>query len=376
MRRVSFFRSLAASSVLVCTSHVCAETFSLGFEAPVGCPSKADLVGQVQARTTLAELVETLGTFRFDVRIAQRAQRSVLGSLSARLPSGKGSVRSIDGDTCVEVVSALAVIMALTVDPGAQSGPLTAQSPAARTETSSVAAAHLESALAHTETTQPTASPPPEAPSPPPAPLPRPAAPARPNTAVTASPDPQAKGPSTSLGQLDAGVQGDWTSLLAPRWGMLRAGAHVTFRSRAGAVATLAVSWGPTTRRSDGNGTEARLNYLGAAVELGFSTRMVDAFTLDALAILSTGLLHAEGLRGGRIAVPDQRNATWLGAGPALELRQNSAWGGWALGASMPIGLIRPQFNLQTSSGTPAVFFQVPPVGIELRLRFFIRLFG
>jgi len=345
-------------------------------------------------RTALAEPVDSMGAFRFEARITRTEAQSVpvLASLVTHLPNGKDSIRSLDGETCGEVVAALAVIIALTLDPGAQCGPLTLPVPVTETtprldDTSASASASTNSDAAPAAAVASVQADPPivaqslaNAPTsgqfPPTAPQGRSVELRRRALVVTATPQTQTESGASAWGQLTLGLEGDWTSLLAPGLGMLRAGAHVTWHARSGLVATIGAIFGPTTQRSNGQGEEARFDYRGGAVELGWHTLAFSSFTLDSLAVVSMGQLHAKGVQGGRIAEPGERRSTWLGAGPALELRQHSNWGGWAIQASFPIGLVLPSFNIQASDGGTDRFFRVPEVGIQLDLRLFVKCFG
>ncbi len=108
------------------------QPFHVTYEAPAGCSSRAAFVAELSARTPRARLAaadETAATF--DVTLSDRVT-DVLGRLTLREIDGRETPRAVAGATCEEVVSALALIAAVLVDPEAlsRSEPDHAQRPA------------------------------------------------------------------------------------------------------------------------------------------------------------------------------------------------------------------------------------------------------
>jgi hypothetical protein len=109
-------------------------------------------VGNLLARTQRARITEAApDAVVFAVDIAARGEASE-GTLTVTTPGEEPLVRQVEADTCGEVVAALALVAALTVDPEAETAPLT--SAAVDLATSSV----VETA----EAVEPTPEPPPE----------------------------------------------------------------------------------------------------------------------------------------------------------------------------------------------------------------------
>jgi hypothetical protein len=158
--------------------------------------------------------------------------------------------------------------------------------------------------------------------------------------------------------------------------GFLSTGLHAHYRSRSGPVATLAVLIGPASQRRNSNGVEATLSYYGGELDVGWRMLSAEHFVLDALVAVSAGRLRSTGVPGERIAIAHGANATWLGAGPGVQLSEESGWGGWSLQTAVPVGLVRPEYVLSKNGSESGKFFKVPAVGVELSLRLFIRGFG
>src|SRR5262249_29170838 len=107
------------------------ESVHLDYDASSGCPDRSAFVAEVTARTTRARFVdETPDVRSFKVAVRNQAERAV-GSLVSNTAE-TGAERKVSGKTCAEVVSALALITALAIDPSASTRPVaTAESPAA-----------------------------------------------------------------------------------------------------------------------------------------------------------------------------------------------------------------------------------------------------
>ena len=95
------------------------EPIRVRFEAPEGCPDEAAFLDQVRARTAKARVAAAGEKARtFSVRLTQEG-RSIRGRLAIEESADPTGLREVTGERCAEVVSALALITALAVDPQA-----------------------------------------------------------------------------------------------------------------------------------------------------------------------------------------------------------------------------------------------------------------
>jgi hypothetical protein len=100
------------------------ESVRLLYQAPPSCPSRADFVAAVVARTSRASLdasEEAARTFVVDV---QARQLTWTGRLVIRTKNGADSRREVTGSSCAEVVDALAFFSTLAIDPSASLTPV------------------------------------------------------------------------------------------------------------------------------------------------------------------------------------------------------------------------------------------------------------
>jgi hypothetical protein len=113
------------------------EAIRLTFAAPPACPDEQAFTAELRARTSRARLAwpgEPARTFRVTIT---RNQGATLGNLTIEETGGSSAVREVTGKTCPEVVSALALVMALAIDPHALT---TIHPPAAETGPKDMAA--------------------------------------------------------------------------------------------------------------------------------------------------------------------------------------------------------------------------------------------
>jgi hypothetical protein len=91
----------------------------LDYVAAVGCPSRSEFVAQVKARTALAQFVDDASTGRrFTVSARFEGGRAV-GRFTSGRGAMSGTARQVTSESCEDVVSALALIAALAIDPHA-----------------------------------------------------------------------------------------------------------------------------------------------------------------------------------------------------------------------------------------------------------------
>jgi len=110
-----------------------APAFRVRYIAAEGCPSADVFSHEILARTSLAHAATGAErAVRFQVRLSTADDKS-RGELAIQEIDGSVSARSVDGQSCGEVVSALALIAALTMDPDASTKPIAAAKPTSTT---------------------------------------------------------------------------------------------------------------------------------------------------------------------------------------------------------------------------------------------------
>ena len=100
------------------------EPVRLTYRAPDGCPDEADFVARLRARTSRARMAWPGEPARtFDVAIDAGPPPS--GSVAVLEPDFPMGTRRVQADTCADVADALALVIALSVDPHASLAPVT-----------------------------------------------------------------------------------------------------------------------------------------------------------------------------------------------------------------------------------------------------------
>lgn len=108
------------------------EALHLDYQVPRGCPSEDVFLAQVLARASrVRETPDATNVRTFSISIA-RIERAVSGHLVVRDADGRQSIRDVAGDRCEDVVAALALIVALDLDPNASTSPLGPMAPSPR----------------------------------------------------------------------------------------------------------------------------------------------------------------------------------------------------------------------------------------------------
>ena len=121
--------SLSAASTLFArqsAAEASPEPIAWTYSAPPDCPPAETFEREFRARTTRAELVAGAAdaSRSFSVALSSEPGRAV-GRIEIEGPGGAVATREVAGQTCAGVVSALALVAALAIDP------LAAESPAA-----------------------------------------------------------------------------------------------------------------------------------------------------------------------------------------------------------------------------------------------------
>lgn len=224
---------------------------SLDLEAAADCATRTQLIARVATRSQNIQFVApAAGVTALRVTIHAGARATVVGELGVSRPGGKRSLRRIVAPSCREAVDALALIVAITLDPAHAIA-----DPAAVAATGAMETTPVE---------------PPSGPSTdaaPPAPTPSPA-----------GPEPSAAGEATPAGRaqswLAAGAGARVMSGAAPRF-MPGVAVHLA------AGLNRASIWSPAARLS-----VAHVRVGGVSEPGGTADFTLDAGTLDACPLL------------------------------------------------------------------------------------------
>ena len=173
-----------------------AEPLAVAYEAPEGCPRSEAFFQEISARTTKARAAQPNERARVMHVVVTRSGGQHEGRLWIEDASASSTARSVSGKTCGEVISALALIGALAVDPRASTAPIAA--PPIATDQAGAAPADARGPAA----SPPAATPLPAAASPPAAPVPARAPDAEAGTSPPA-------GPAGPRGRIEVGVQAE-----------------------------------------------------------------------------------------------------------------------------------------------------------------------
>jgi hypothetical protein len=112
------------AEILLCSASVLAqvEPIRLTYSAPPECASESQFFDEVKVRTGARPAMSDEVARAFAVAIRLDGS-TVQGRLSITGRDGSSSTREVTGTACVEVVSALALMMALSIDPTAVTAP-------------------------------------------------------------------------------------------------------------------------------------------------------------------------------------------------------------------------------------------------------------
>jgi len=91
----------------------------LEYSVSVGCPSRVQFENQVRERTALARFIDVRGPGRSFSVSASVNEALAVGHVTSRRGDEVGSAREVSSRSCEDVVSALALIVALAIDPHA-----------------------------------------------------------------------------------------------------------------------------------------------------------------------------------------------------------------------------------------------------------------
>jgi len=98
-------------------------SFSLDYVAPAECPQRQALLDQVARRSERARLsAPGEASVAFVVELVS-SPSSIHARLEVRRPEGM-SIRELESDVCEDVIGALGLVIAVTIDPSASTAPL------------------------------------------------------------------------------------------------------------------------------------------------------------------------------------------------------------------------------------------------------------
>jgi hypothetical protein len=307
---------LAAALLIVAPLRAQEESVHLEYDASSGCPDRSAFIAEVTARTSRARFVdETHDVRTFQATIRTQGERTV-GSLLSN--SGQsGAERKVSGKTCAEVVSALALITALAIDPSASTRPAVAQP---STEAPKAKADEAPSTIAA-----------------------NPAPPVAPRDTSKAK-----KSSSWGFG-VGAGAEGSY-GLSTDGAALVMFGGSVL----AEAGPALEEEWGPLLRASGFFARSPTVDPAASAQPTGSATftlfagrlaispaamRVAHHFELLPWLRAELGQLRGEGIKGGIVQNPQSQTATWVAVGQALEGRLHA---GSALWLSLEVSAVEP----------------------------------
>jgi hypothetical protein len=314
------------------------------YDASEGCPDARAFMEEIHARTPRARFVsEPKGTRVFSVSV-RRQEHETIGRLSTRRSGENGAPREVAGKTCAEVVSALALVAALAIDPHASTA-LVATAPIAATAR--------------------TNAPPSEAPKPAPTVASEtPAPPSLPPSAALADVGPSRRDASPRAGSLRGGLRG-----VASTWPTSE---PVVFGAVLGSIAyawSAPSFWSPSVRLSGSWGESLTVRPASGAARFARKAGALDVcpgrwaasrVVLRPCAGFEVGALAATGLADGPITHTGEANVVWVAVRETMQVEVGLG-NGWSIdvegGISTP--LRRDEFVFHTPdvqiSRVPAV---------------------
>lgn len=324
-------------------AHAQVEPIRLTYRAAGDCPAEARFVDAVQRRTARWQIVAEERARAFDVDVSAGGSGS-RGVLRITAPDGTVTRRAVAGASCAEVVSALALMTALAIDPSGSA------------EESDLGGGGSGPSVA-----------------PPVAPPPAPAPPAAATLALSPSPESPvaARGPAASgAARWGMGVDGQATGALLAQWGF-GGGAFVDVA--AGAVGPFVPSarasvFATTTSASFGSGIGAELVWLFGRFEAcPWRVPREGPLTLGVCASLDAGVLHS---KGAGLPTVGADSHLWLAPGALARAQWSVARDFWIEGAGgVTVPLERYGFYYQRTGGlTDAQASQISAVGAAITL--------
>jgi hypothetical protein len=321
----------AASSIL---AQDAGTLVGIEYAAPDGCPAAHALLSEIRRRTSLANVTEASGQPAAFVVLIRRSSSIYVGSIRSLTSLGEVADRQLEAATCEEVVSAIALVVALALDPNADTSALPWNDAGAPDASPAAPAAPLIVPF-----TSPVSS------APPPAPPSLPAPPERLPSAWWVSAhailEPHTVAPGMMPG---AGASLEYDvghSLWAP-------------------TVRLSGFYAQTTVHRDAGG--AKIQWYGGRLDIGTLPLRTAWLQAGPFVGMGAGALRAEGL----IARPNESTHPWADASVTLRARVLIA-SSFALAAEG--GVVAPLTRYTYDFRDPDhLFYRIPDVGGRLWL--------
>lgn len=126
---------LALGAWVGSSAHAQAGAYQIQYDAPGNCPADAAFRAEIRARTPrLDQPPPDGGRHTYAAKLREDGSRFV-GELTITDPDGTSGVRQVVGDRCDDAASALALIIAIGIDPNASTAPAPAAPPSRRPPT-------------------------------------------------------------------------------------------------------------------------------------------------------------------------------------------------------------------------------------------------
>lgn len=317
-----------------------AEPIRFEYDAPASCPGEDAFIAQVLARTQLARRAVAGEVARsFAVSVWTRGA-SVVGRLTVGSASGERSERTVSASNCTDLVGALALVAALTVDPAASTAPLVPAAP-------------------------PAPPAPPTAPAPV-SPAPREPAPRRtPREPVRspAAPARQAHTPNPWSGS--AGVLVGLTGAVAPE-PLPLLGIFASVARREGGVLEPAVGVSIQAGRVTATNSTSNVTFTWVAGRLDacpIAWRPWQSLALRPCAALDAGMLRADPDASSALATRQGQSRIWLSADALARVEWHSGLLLLRLEGGARFPLVRDRFVFNRAGGGENPVHDVPALG-------------
>ncbi len=335
------------------------EPIHVTYGTVAACPGREAFVAQVQARTSRARLAADGELGRTIAVSVQPTGRGFFGTLVVTTPAGETSGRDVSAESCDEVVEALALITALTIDPEANTKPLReviAPTPVAPTAPASPQPVPAESSAPAPAWQQLS-----------PAPATQEAAP----TPALSPPPPHAEDvtPEPGAMRVVVGAHGEvLVDSIAPHW-VLAPRLFMELGSTPAELVSPQLGFSVAGASTDVKGEvgDARFLWLSARLE-GCPLNLTgdDAVGLRPCVTFEGGILRGEGREKSGGPTLDERDTptkTWLSAGMLMRLQVALAdWIELRADGGLAVTLFRPSFVFYQGEERDLVLVHEVPV--------------
>jgi hypothetical protein len=279
------------------------EPIRIVYRAPAGCPDEASFTAMIRGRTSLmrfASPTEPARTFEVSLRAGRSPGRSSSGRLTIRERGRDEGSRDLDAATCADVADAIALVVALAIDPRALAKRVSPATESALLTDAGVFDAEADAPLADAG---PVDLPVVVAPPPAPTGLPEPSSDPPSEPSADASPH----SPRRSLGVV-AGVDFSATTGVAPSL-LFGPSPYLGWR-----FLRLSFVRSATTTFAGGEGS-SRFTWTVGRIDACPLTLVGGTFRASACARVESGELEADGIT---VKDPRDRTSGWLALGPLV----------------------------------------------------------